>query len=266
MQQFARWMNLFRPRSCSRRLAQRQLRIRSRCGRAALRRAPTLGACHAWLVAGGATREARGRDPGMRRRAGAGPRTREGGRVAGVTAPPVLRTGESTGCWTGSRACCGQPGQRGRRGADNRPGSVAVLLKDADAVLAARPTGVDIDLGLAGLSRRAPRRRGGARFSRQRDRWRPGDRQPQRVAGRLAAAHRLTAPYVAGQGAVIGRRSQVRVGGRERGDLGRRPDGHADHRGSRSVTDADGRRGRRTSTARANLPGMSGTRRYPATG
>ena len=74
---------------------------------------------------------------------------------------------------------------------DNGPGWVAVLLESAEAVLAVRPSYADLDIGVVG-----PHPAGCARGDRgarllpqgRRDRRGPGDRQPQRLAGRVAAA------------------------------------------------------------------------------
>jgi PhzF family phenazine biosynthesis protein len=99
--------------------------------------------------------------------------------------------------------------------ADNGPGWVAVLLKNADAVLAARPTGVDIDLGLAGLY--PP----GSEAAVEVRAFFPvnGNGVEDPVTGSLNASlaawllrtGRLTAPYVASQGTVIGRRGRVQI-------------------------------------------------------
>ena len=77
--------------------------------------------------------------------------------------------------------------------ADNGPGWVAVLLRDADAVLALKPGFVDLDLGVVGpypegspeafeLRAFMPEERLDGRG--------PGDRQPERVGGGVAARHR----------------------------------------------------------------------------
>ena len=65
-----------------------------------------------------------------------------------------------------------------------------------------------------------------------------GHRQPQRVPRRMArGTGRITAPYVASQGTVLGRAGRVYVdGGRRRAGLGRRRHHHRDHRDRRSLS------------------------------
>ena len=100
--------------------------------------------------------------------------------------------------------------------ADNGPGWVAVLLRDADAVLALKPGFVDLDLGVVGpypegspeaFEVRAfmPEGRLDGRGS--------GHRQPERVggAGGCSPPAARRAPYVARQGTVLGRAGRIHV-------------------------------------------------------
>jgi PhzF family phenazine biosynthesis protein len=221
MQRFARWMNLSEttfvlPPSGSG--ADYRVRIFTPAAELPFAGHPTLGTCHAWLAAGGATRE-----PGVAvQECGAGlvpvrQTEREDGSLA-FAAPPVLRDGpvedelldRIAGMLAVSRADIVDA-----EWADNGPGWVAVLLKDADAVLAARPAGVDIDLGLAGLY--PP----GSEAAVEVRAFFPvnGSGVEDPVTGSLNASlaawllrtGRLTAPYVASQGTVIGRRGRVQV-------------------------------------------------------
>jgi PhzF family phenazine biosynthesis protein len=221
MQQFARWMNLSETTFVlppSGPGADYRVRIFTPAAELPFAGHPTLGTCHAWLAAGGATRE-----PGVAIQecaAGLVPvrqTEREDGSLA-FAAPPVLRDGpvddglldRIAGMLAVSRAEIVDA-----EWADNGPGWVAVLLKDADAVLAARPTGVDIDLGLAGLY--PP----GSEAAVEVRAFFPvnGNGVEDPVTGSLNASlaawllrtGRLTAPYVASQGTVIGRRGRVQI-------------------------------------------------------
>lgn len=183
---------------------------------------PTLGSCHAWLAAGGVPREG-GR---IVQECGAGlvpiRRTEHG---LAFAAPPLLRTGPVDEPFVGVLAdVLGIA--RGEivdaRWADNGPGWVAVLLKDAAAVLAVEPdfsrwTGEgSLDIGVVG-----PYPPGAecawevrALFSDEQ-----GAMREDPVTGSLNAAlaqwlladGRATAPYVASQGTRLGRRGRPRV-------------------------------------------------------
>jgi PhzF family phenazine biosynthesis protein len=218
MQRFARWMNLsettfvLTPGSAD---ADYRVRIFTPAAELPFAGHPTLGTCHAWLAAGGRTRE-----PGVAIQecaAGLIP-VRQTAEALAFAAPPVLRDGpveeELLGRIAGMLGI-GREDIVDAEWADNGPGWVAVLLRDADAVLAARPTGVDIDLGLAGLY---PPGSGAAVEVRA---FFPvnGNGVEDPVTGSLNASlaawllrtGRLAAPYVASQGTVIGRRGRVGI-------------------------------------------------------
>ena len=77
--------------------------------------------------------------------------------------------------------------------ADNGPGWVAVLLDSAEAVLALRPGVTDLDLGVVGPYPPGSPQAFEVRAFVPKDGGTdedPGDRQPERVAGRVAAADR----------------------------------------------------------------------------
>ena len=101
--------------------------------------------------------------------------------------------------------------------ADNGPGWVAVLLASADAVLALRPGDVgDLDVGVAG--RYPP---GSPEALEVRALFSKGDGTSAEdpvtgslnasLAQWLIATGRVSAPYVASQGTVLGRRGRVHV-------------------------------------------------------
>ena len=117
---------------------------------------PTLGSCHAWLAAGGVPRD-EGR---IVQECGAGlvsiRRTEHG---LAFAAPPLIRTGPVDEAFVDELAVVLGIG-RGEivdaQWADNGPGWVAVLLKDAAAVLALEPDfsrysgGGSLDIGVVG--------------------------------------------------------------------------------------------------------------------
>jgi PhzF family phenazine biosynthesis protein len=218
MQRFARWMNLsettfvLTPGSAD---ADYRVRIFTPAAELPFAGHPTLGTCHAWLAAGG-----RAREPGVAIQecaAGLIP-VRQTADALAFAAPPVLRDGPVEEDLLGRIAGMlgiGRADIVDAEWADNGPGWVAVLLRDADAVLAARPTGVDIDLGLAGLY--PP----GSEAAVEVRAFFPvnGNGVEDPVTGSLNASlaawllrtGRLTAPYVASQGTVIGRRGRVAI-------------------------------------------------------
>jgi PhzF family phenazine biosynthesis protein len=176
---------------------------------------PTLGTCHAWLEAGGQPRTA----GVIVQECGAGlvPIRQDHGGLA-FAAPPLVRSGPV------------EPEMAARvaailglspteiidvQWADNGPGWVAVLLESADAVLAIRPGVTDLDIGVAG-----PYPPGSpAAFEVRAFFPKDGATAEDPVTGSfnaslaqlLLASGRATAPYVASQGTVLGRRGRVRI-------------------------------------------------------
>jgi PhzF family phenazine biosynthesis protein len=175
---------------------------------------PTLGTCHAWLESGG---EPSGDVVVQQCAAGlvAVRRTPDG---LAFAAPPLIRSGPVEEALVEEIA-----GQlRIARGeivdaqwADNGPGWVAVLLADADAVLAATPAYADRDLGLVGPHPEGAEAAFELRAFFPKHGWLVEDP----VTGSLNAAvaewllrtGRATAPYVARQGTAIGRAGRVHV-------------------------------------------------------
>lgn len=183
---------------------------------------PTLGSCHAWLAAGGVPRDA-GR---IVQECGAGlVPIRRGEDGLAFAAPPLLRTGPVDEAFVEQVAAVLGIG-RGEivdaRWADNGPGWVAVLLKDAAAVLALEPDasryrgGESLNVGIVGPyppgSECAWEVR--AVFSDEQ-----GALREDPVTGSLnaslaqwlLASGRAAAPYVASQGSRLGRRGRPRI-------------------------------------------------------
>lgn len=183
---------------------------------------PTLGSCHAWLAAGGVPR-----NPGVIvQECGAGlvPVRRSEHGLA-FAAPPLLRTGPVDEAFTDQLADILRI-DRGEivdaQWADNGPGWVAVLLRNAQAVLAVEPdfsrwSGPgSLDIGLVGPyppgSECAFEVR--ALFSDEQ-----GAMREDPVTGSLnaslaqwlLASGRATAPYVASQGTRLGRAGRPRI-------------------------------------------------------
>lgn len=183
---------------------------------------PTLGSCHAWLTAGGTPRHS---DRIVQECiAGLIPITRDADRLA-FAAPPLLRSGPVDEEWVMHLASVLRI-QRDQivdaQWVDNGPGWVGLLLPDAATVLAIEPdfsrhSGPgSLDIGLVG-----PNPRGSecafevrAVFSDEQ-----GGMREDPVTGSLnaslaqwlLASGRATAPYVASQGARLGRAGRVHI-------------------------------------------------------
>jgi PhzF family phenazine biosynthesis protein len=218
MQGFARWTNLSEttfvlpPDSPA---ADYQVRIFTPAAELPFAGHPTLGTCHAWLSAGHAPREA---DRIVQQcAAGLVPIRRTDGQL-GFAAPPLLRSGPVDEPLIG-RIAVQLDIDRGdivdAQWADNGPGWVAILLASAEAVLAIRADGVDIDLGVAGPFP------AGSECAFEVRAFFPvnGRAVEDPVTGSLNASlaqwllssGRAAAPYVASQGTAIGRRGRVHV-------------------------------------------------------
>jgi PhzF family phenazine biosynthesis protein len=217
MQQFASWTNLSEttfvlpPRA---RGADYLVRIFTASRELPFAGHPTLGTCHAWLEAGGQPS-----DPdAVVQECGAGLVTvRRTGAGLAFAAPPLVRSGPVD-----------EPvAERVARGlgiprsdivdiawADNGPGWVAVLLASAAAVLAVKPGGLDLDVGVAG-----PYPDGSPEALEVRAFTPVVTSLEDPVTGSLnaslgqwlLASGRLKAPYVASQGTALGRRGRVHV-------------------------------------------------------
>ncbi|MGA5762945.1 PhzF family phenazine biosynthesis protein [Nonomuraea bangladeshensis] len=184
---------------------------------------PTLGTCHAWLEAGGTPRDPRE----IVQECGAGlVRVRPTGEGLAFRAPPLIRSGPVEEPLLASiTEALGIPRDDvvDAEWADNGPGWVALLLADAESVLALRPGTVPCDVGVAG-----PHPAGSdlayevrAFFPHQ------GATVEDPVTGSLNASlaqwllrtGRVTAPYVAAQGTAIGRAGRVRIDADDSGNV-----------------------------------------------
>jgi PhzF family phenazine biosynthesis protein len=175
---------------------------------------PTLGTCHAWLEASGTPQ-----DDGIVQECGAGliPLRRGSGGLA-FAAPPLKRSGpveEQLVQHIASVLRIDRESIVDAAWADNGPGWVAVLLQSAEAVLGLQPGFVDLDLGVVG-----PYPPGSpAAFEVRAFFPRDGTTAEDPVTGSLNAAvaqwllgsGRAEAPYVASQGAAVGRSGRVHI-------------------------------------------------------
>ncbi|MGN9845625.1 PhzF family phenazine biosynthesis protein [Nonomuraea sp. H19] len=176
---------------------------------------PTLGSCHAWLEAGGAPR----RDGEIVQECGAGlVRVRRTDEGLAFQAPPLVRSGPVDEPLV-EQVAAGFGIERGdivdAQWADNGPGWVAVLLADAESVLALRPGAVPHQIGVAGPYP------AGAPYAFEVRAFLPrqGATVEDPVTGSLNASlaqwllrtGRATAPYVASQGTAMGRAGRIHI-------------------------------------------------------
>jgi PhzF family phenazine biosynthesis protein len=182
---------------------------------------PTLGTCHAWLEASG-----KPADPDrivQECAAGLIPLRRTGAGLA-FAAPPLVRSGpvdESLIVRIAGLLRIARADIVDAEWVDNGPGWVAVLLADAQAVLDLRPGIIDIDLGVVGpYPPRSP-----AAFEVRAFFPKDGATVEDPVTGSLNASlapwlqrtGRATLPYIASQGAALGRAGRVHVSSDEAG-------------------------------------------------
>jgi PhzF family phenazine biosynthesis protein len=185
---------------------------------------PTLGTCHAWLAAAAAGRDARA-DVVQECRAGL---VRVRGTPDGLAfaAPPLMRSGPVEAALLDEIAAMlgiGLDEIVDAQWVDNGPGWVAVLLADADAVLALRPAFAQLDVGAVG-----PHPAGAdAAFEVRGFFPKDGSLVEDPVTGSLNASlagwllssGRATAPYVARQGTALGRAGRVHVSRDDEGTI-----------------------------------------------
>ncbi|GAA3177933.1 PhzF family phenazine biosynthesis protein [Nonomuraea roseoviolacea] len=184
---------------------------------------PTLGTCHAWLAAGGKPQR-----PGMIvQECGAGlVKVRETEDGLAFAAPPLVRSGPVEEAFAEHVAGLLRLDRSeivDIEWADNGPGWVAVLLRDADAVLAVEPAVVDCFIGVVGpYPEGAPHAfevRALCPFS--------GGTVEDPVTGSLNASvaqwllrtGRARAPYVAAQGTRLGRAGRIHVSTDDEGTI-----------------------------------------------
>ncbi len=218
MQQFAAWTNLSETTFVLPPEAGGDYRVRIFTPSVELPFAghPTLGTAHAWLEAGGVPRRAG--EVVQECPAGLVTIRQDEGRLA-FAAPPLVRSGpvdESLARRIADGLNIDRSAMTDIQWADNGPGWVAVLLDSAEAVLAVRPGDLDdLQVGIAGPYP------GGAPAALEVRAFfaKDGSTAEDPVTGSLnaslaqwlLAAGRITAPYVASQGTVLGRRGRVHV-------------------------------------------------------
>lgn len=226
MRRFARWTNLSETTFLlppTTREADYRVRIFTTGAELPFAGHPTLGSCHAWLEAGGEPRT----EGEVVQECGAG-LVRVAATDAGLSfqAPPLIRSGPveeefldrivaSLGITRGDVVAA--------EWADNGPGWVGLLLRDAESVLALRPGTVPHDVGVVG-----PHPAGSpCAFEVRAFFPSNGSTLEDPVTGSLNASlaqwllrtGRAAAPYTAAQGTVIGRAGRVHVSTGPQGDV-----------------------------------------------
>jgi PhzF family phenazine biosynthesis protein len=221
MQRFAHWTNLSETTFVlppTRQGADYRVRIFTPVAELPFAGHPTLGTCYAWLSElSEQERTARGDVVVQECAAGlVTVRTTQDGLA--FAAPPLVRSGPvDEDVIKHVAECLRIPRQDivDAEWADNGPGWVAVLLADADAVLALRPGAVDMDIGVAGPHPAGSPHRFEVRAFFPKD----GATVEDPVTGSLNASlaqwllrtGRATAPYVASQGTALGRAGRVHI-------------------------------------------------------
>jgi len=184
---------------------------------------PTLGTCHAWLEAGGETRNPKE----IVQECGAGlVRIRRDEDRLAFAAPSLVRSGPASEEET-ARVAAALGVERSELLAvewvDNGPGWIGALLESAERVLELEPTGVDFDLGVVGFHP------DGAEAAIELRAFFPvnGVTAEDPVTGSLNASvaqwligsGRLSAPYLATQGSAIGRDGRIYISQDEEGTI-----------------------------------------------
>jgi PhzF family phenazine biosynthesis protein len=176
---------------------------------------PTLGTCHAWLETGGVPRTG---GVIVQECAAGLIRIRQNTDGLAFAAPPLIRSGPVDEQLVERLADMLRIDRReilDSQWVDNGPGWVAVLLSDAEAVLALRPGFVDLDLGVVGAYP------DGAEHAFEVRAFFPKDGATVEdpvtgslnasLAGWLLGSGRARAPYIASQGAALGRAGRVHI-------------------------------------------------------
>jgi PhzF family phenazine biosynthesis protein len=218
MQRFARWTNLSEttfvlPPSAPG--ADYHVRIFTPVRELPFAGHPTLGTCHAWLESG--------REPAnagvIVQQCGAGlVRVRRIDEGLAFAAPPLVRSGpvdEPLVVRLAELLRIERSAIQAAEWVDNGPGWVAVLLHDAASVLAVQPGPIDLDVGVVGLYPAGSPSAIEVRAFFPKD----GATAEDPVTGSLNASlaqwllgsGRLQAPYVASQGAALGRAGRVHI-------------------------------------------------------
>lgn len=218
MQRFARWTNLSETTfvvPADDPAADYAVRIFTPDSELPFAGHPTLGTCHAWLEAGGRPRE---RDRVVQACAAGLIEVRRSGDGLAFGAPPLRRSGpvdEADLAAIVASLGIGRSDVVDAAWADNGPGWVALLLRDAEAVLAVRPGAVPLDVGLVGFYPAGAPEAIEVRALYPQNGLTVEDPVTgslnASVAGWLLETGRIRAPYVASQGGAIGRAGRVEV-------------------------------------------------------
>jgi PhzF family phenazine biosynthesis protein len=226
MQQFAHWTNLSEttfllpPEHPE---ADYRVRIFTPVSELPFAGHPTLGTCHAWLE--GSRHPAGDARIVQECAAGLVPIQRTAGRLA-FAAPPLVRSGpvdEEELAHVAATVNIDPAAIVAAQWADNGPGWVAILLVSAEAVLAVRPGLVDHEVGLVGpYPAGAPEA-----FELRAFFLKDGATLEDPVTGSLNASvaqwlvgtGRATAPYVARQGAALGRAGRIHISAEPDGQI-----------------------------------------------
>jgi PhzF family phenazine biosynthesis protein len=176
---------------------------------------PTIGSCHAWL----STRNGSRKTEEIVQECGAGlVRIRRLGDRLAFAAPPLIRSGPVEPALierVASQLRIDRSEIVDAEWVDNGPGWLAVMLVNAEAVLALRPGVVDRDIGVVGLYPEG----GPASYEVRAFFPKGGSTAEDPVTGSLNASlaqwllrtARAQAPYVASQGTALGRAGRVHV-------------------------------------------------------
>ena len=218
MQRFARWTNLSETTFVlppTRADADYRVRIFTTANELSFAGHPTLGTCHAWLEAHGA---GKARDHVIQECQVGLITVRRTADGLAFAAPPMVRSGAADAETVGrAAASLGIDPSDVVAGewVDNGPGWLALLLRDADAVLSVRPGLVERSVGVVGAypNGNAAAIEVRAFFPYQ------GATVEDPVTGGLNAsvaqwllgAGLATAPYIASQGTVLGRAGRVHI-------------------------------------------------------
>jgi len=218
MQRFARWTNLSETTFVlppDQPGADYQVRIFTPVLELPFAGHPTLGTCHAWLEAGGAPAQ---EDAVVQQCKVGLIRIKRTDAGLAFAAPPLVRSGavdEDMIVRLAELLRIERFAIQDAQWVDNGPGWVAVLLESADAVLAVKPGVVDRDVGVVGAYPNGS----AAAFEVRAFFPKDGSTAEDPVTGSLNASlaewllrsGRATAPYVASQGAALGRAGRVHI-------------------------------------------------------
>lgn len=221
MQRVAHWMNLSETTfvlPATTPAADYQVRIFTPARELPFAGHPTLGTCHAWLSTAGGSGTLGQADVVVQQCAAGLVSVRRTVHGLAFAAPPLVRAGavdEAVVQHIASVLGIGRGEIVDAEWVDNGPGWVAVLLASAEAVLALRPSSVDLDLGVVGPYPPGSPQAFEVRAFFPKD----GSAAEDPVTGSLNASlaqwlmrvGRASAPYIASQGTAMGRSGRVHI-------------------------------------------------------